>query len=299
MQRTSALALILYAKRTLVGLSFAQVTPSLGTAAMSRKRQHIDKWLRTASSTVDAGGEIVSRLTIRKDYSGKCLNPVYIEHRGAKAQKLYSEMHRPTNDNPTYTLELNARCRKCWPCRKAKSAFWRSRAIVELNAAKRSWFGTLTLREQERFLALSKARLRLAALGEDYDALPKERKFAELLKEIAPEVTKYWKRLRKNTSATFKYLLVAEPHKDGMVHFHFLLHEVEGSVSARDMKYTWRLGFVQCKIIPLGDPRSAFYVAKYIAKDVETRVKASLGYGESLPASSHSHIDQCDVKKSH
>ena len=164
------------------------------------------------------------------------------------------------------------------------------RAEQELRANEgRTWFVTLTLSPESHYRCLIQAKHRLGARGEDFDRLSDERQFKERVHEAGREITLWLKRLRKNSGAPLRYLLVAERHKSGLPHFHALLHEVDERqpLRAATLKSAWRLGFSQCKLVALQtDPRCAAYVAKYLSKDAAARVRASKGYGQAAPLTS-------------
>ena len=247
---------------------------------MARKVQHGDIWAATVSRALDAGGTVKSPLTVSWDASGKCLSPVFIEHRGAKARTVFQKTHMNSSDDPINVLEIKARCRKCYPCRQAKAAYWRHLAGNEIEWSERSWFGTLTINPHKRFEYVSLARLRLAETNVDFDALSQEERFRILVRIVQPDITKYWKRLRKNSGCRFKYLLVAEAHKDGFPHWHFLCHEYVGKLSGQAMREQWsKIGFAHAKIVDKAKGNVAFYVTKYITKALSTKVIASLSYG--------------------
>jgi len=96
---------------------------------------------------------------------------------------------------------------------------------------------------------------------------------------ISKELTKYFKRLRKK-GAQFRFVLVAEAHKDGYPHFHALLHEKGPMITKSTLQGEWPYGFTSAKLVK--DDRAALYVAKYLAKDARTRIRASLQYGQSV-----------------
>lgn len=102
--------------------------------------------------------------------------------------------------------------------------------------------------------------------------------FNKHVNAIGPEIGKFLKRVRKNTGAKLRYLLVAEPHKSGLPHFHMLIHQCDTHIPVRydDLKSQWRLGFSAWK---LTDYKSASYVCKYLSKSLRARVRASQAYG--------------------
>lgn len=107
-----------------------------------------------------------------------------------------------------------------------------------------------------------------------------ENQFRYLVKYLNQEIDRYLKRVRKS-GAPFRYLLVSEAHKDGFPHFHLLVHEAALPLTKRLLESNWRLGYSQFRLVNNSDPRSAFYVCKYLAKSAQTRVRASKGYGRA------------------
>lgn len=185
-------------------------------------------------------------------------------------------------------VQLITPCRKCPRCLRHRARLWTARAITETNTASRTWFGTLTLAPQALFEALTRARRAKGRKGEDYDTLPFEQRFQLLASSIAPDITKYLKRVRAQASAPMRYLLVTESHKSGVPHFHLLVHEVLAEYPIRHAVLTgqWPLGFTNFKLVKpeLRQDGSLYspapYVAKYLSKSSLARVRASLDYGK-------------------
>lgn len=178
------------------------------------------------------------------------------------------------------TVYVRVRCRKCPECLRHKRRLWTARAISEVRLSKRTWFGTLTVAPEYRFWAKAKAEKRTEQFRAERwsDLLPSERTKA-IAGQLQPEVTKWLKRLRKNTKARLRYLLVVEPHKDEYPHFHLLLHEQDQPVSKRALEASWNLGFSSWRLVPEGEVRQVGYVCKYLTKDAQTRLRASRQYG--------------------
>lgn len=190
---------------------------------------------------------------------------------------------RPGEAGKPLTVEMEVRCRRCDNCRRWTSWQWTKRALAEYSAAHRTWFGTLTLSPTAHTNALAKARRRLDAQGIDFDALPLVEQFALRHREICPEITRYLKRVRKESGARLRYLLVAEAHKSGLPHYHMLILEMTLSdqVRHRTLSDQWLLGFSNWKLA--NDRRAATYLCKYIAKSASARVRASIGFGNATP----------------
>lgn len=116
--------------------------------------------------------------------------------------------------------------------------------------------------------------------GIEFSELTQAQKFAELQRIAGKRITLWLKRVRKNSGAVIRYLLVAERHKTGLPHYHLLVHEMGGVVRHRHLADSWSYGFTNFKLVLGGRPAS--YVAKYLGKSHDARVRASLGYGQFL-----------------
>lgn len=148
---------------------------------------------------------------------------------------------------------------------------------METTRRARTWFGTLTMDPHWHSLALMRARSKHS----DWSRLEESRQFGALVREVSPELTKYLKRVRKQSGAPLRYILVSEKHSEqlaGLPHFHLLVHELDADTPVRKavLKDEWKLGFSRWK---LADRWTARYVCKYLAKEASTRVRASKDYG--------------------
>lgn len=182
---------------------------------------------------------------------------------------------------PPILLAGMGRCRKCDHCLKFRQRVWAKRAVHEFLAARRTWFGTLTLRPDEhaRLIAKSHNVYRRKSLSTDtVDCLGEGEVFARKVRSVAPELTKYLKRIRFESEAELRYFLVAEPHKSGLPHFHLLVHERNYKPITKEiLQSQWKLGFSFFKLCY--DEGGAKYVAKYLSKSAHARVRASKQYG--------------------
>lgn len=180
------------------------------------------------------------------------------------------------------TAVVSVRCRKCPECLNAKRRLWSARAFTEVERSVRTWFGTLTVAPEHRFRAqLLAERRSLTARREPLEALTELERFKAISACLVPEVTKWFKRVRKShADNSLRYLLVAEAHKDGFPHFHLLLHERGQPVTKRTLEAQWSIGHSHWRLVPAGNETQVRYVTKYIAKDFQTRVRASKSYGE-------------------
>lgn len=141
-----------------------------------------------------------------------------------------------------FTVEVEARCRKCFSCKRRRSMYWTARALSEWQRWPRTVFGTVTMSPEEHAMLDAKATLRLAKGRVGFADLSPRELFAERAKEFGAEVTKYLKRLRKGDPShdrpKLRYLLVAEVHDSDETavemrhrpHFHLLIHELEPGV---------------------------------------------------------------------
>lgn len=180
------------------------------------------------------------------------------------------------------TAWVRTRCRKCEECLKHRRRLWTARAMAETGNALRTWFGTMTVSPERRFQAMMLAERDLAnALNpRRLDQLSSIEQLRELTAHLAPEVTRFLKRVRQQSKASLRYLLVVEPHKDGFPHFHMVLHETSLTpVSKRTLEDQWRYGFSSWRLVPAGEMRQVIYVCKYLTKSAQTRVRASRHYG--------------------
>lgn len=206
----------------------------------------------------------------------RCSNPTILDMFGYPDQitvGLGLEQNWPTAQT------VAVRCRKCTECLRHRGRLWTARAIDETRVSTRTWFGTLTLAPDRQTWARYSALARIDARVSDNTP---ENVFKESVKVIAPEITRFLKRVRKVTP--FRYLLVTEQHKSGMPHFHLLVHEYAGAITKKTLEEKWRFGFSHWRLVPPGDEKKCGYVAKYLAKSALTRVRASADYGRGALA---------------
>jgi len=184
------------------------------------------------------------------------------------------------------SVTLAVRCRKCARCLAAKSKLWTARAFTELNQSRRSWFITLTIGPDRRFWAKAAAEsLVVRRWCERWADISEAQRFKAIERQLAPEVTRWLKRVRKNSNASLRYLLVSEAHKDGFPHYHLILHEQSGSVTKRILQDAWKWGFSRVNLVePDTKGKAAWYVCKYLTKSTLARVRASRTYGQCTNA---------------
>ena len=226
------------------------------------------------------------------DFAGKCENPVFVELAGrpeteTRETRIDSGIKSGKPTEVPLWLDVQARCRKCRPCLRARRALWASRAVAELRRAPRTWFVTLTCSPREHYEMLEHARKRAAQRGRDFDALSSHERFLMRAAIIGRNLTLFLKRLRKNTKGTMRCYWTIEPHKSGLPHLHGFIHDLslEYPIKEKAIKSAWPYGFTKVKLVEDSadaSSKSAWYVSKYLAKEMSTRVRASLHYGEGI-----------------
>lgn len=236
--------------------------------------------------------------TVEWDVAGNCLSPITVElHGRPRAPQGQKHMVLSRDGKPNFVV-MEVACRKCANCLRRRGYMWSMRARAEWGQSPRTWLATLTLNPTSVTVLLSRARVRLARGGVDYDRLAGPDQFLELEKEGFRELQKWLKRLRKNTGKRIRYLAITERHVSGMPHWHVLLHESADRLSYdRELKGSWQLGFDSYKLVR--DRRAAAYVTKYLSKAVEARVRASSRYGGALAPSlpAYPECEQREVVK--
>lgn len=167
--------------------------------------------------------------------------------------------------NSIRRIYLDTPCRKCPTCCLNRSRFWAKRAHYEVMRSQRTWMVTLTIAPEARFI------FSLRAKTTDY---------RKSYNEISKEVTLMFKRMRK-AGHKFRYICVAEAHKDGYPHIHLLIHEGLKPIPKREIQKQWSFGFTTVKLVE-NSRGAAKYVSKYLAKDMAARVRASQHYGHEV-----------------
>lgn len=172
-------------------------------------------------------------------------------------------------------------CRHCGRCLRKRAAEWAARAKIEMGRSARTWFATYTLNPDMQYAAMCSAMAQCTLQGLRWEHCDEDTRFKLRVRAIGPELTKYWKRVRKNSGAPFRYCVVAESHTSGLPHFHALIHEVDCDLPVRHATLSgeWHLGFSRIKLAK--DNRASNYVTKYLSKAARARVRASKGYGRT------------------
>lgn len=247
---------------------------------MSQRLRHADYVRALMAHALAHGATRVHLNRVRWNMSENCEDPhtTYVIGRPGKdtGDKWGYITVTRTSAQPG-TVELVTRCRKCAPCRKARSNLWRYRIKAETLSASRTWMGTLTLGPQHQFQMRSRARKK----REDFDGLDEITQFKLVADQIRKEITLFLKRVRNNSNGVrFRYVVVCERHKSGLPHFHVLVHEpnLNGQIKWSTLTAAWRLGFSKFKLVDHID--GATYVAKYLQEDASSRVMASQKYGQ-------------------
>lgn len=222
-----------------------------------------------ARNALQAGGELITAGRVRWDTSRDCENPQTVVREGRPFR------HKP-GPSRILVLENTVPCRKCGPCLARRARIWTRRAMAEVAASTRTWFATLTLSPQEQMTNVMRARQQ----NPGYAELSEIGKFKAQVAAFGPTVQRYLKRVRKQSGARFRYMIVAERHKSGLPHFHMLLHEVSMDQPVRKeiLRSQWVHGFSRWK---LADKFSARYACKYLSKEASARVRASRFYGNA------------------
>lgn len=179
--------------------------------------------------------------------------------------------------------ETHAPCRECENCLRRRQQHWSLRAQAEWRNSIRTWFGTLTLSPDAHYRTkLMWATGYGATNGVDFETLDPEAQFSARHSVISKEITDFVKRVRKNSEAELRFLCVTEAHKNGLPHYHMLVHEAVPTQPVRKLvlEQAWRLGFSQWRLVT--DAKAASYVTKYLGKSRMARVRASLDYGNHV-----------------
>lgn len=162
-------------------------------------------------------------------------------------------------------------------CLRQRAKLWRERAEVECRKASRTWFGTLSLRPDEHYRALLCARVGTGSTAAE--------EFAARNRMIQKWITLWVKRVRAESGARIRILVVCEAHKSGLPHYHALIHECSPSerVRERTLRGQWPHGFSMFKLVNPAKGSAVGYVCKYLSKSNLARVRASVRYGELRP----------------
>jgi hypothetical protein len=112
--------------------------------------------------------------------------------------------------------------------------------------------------------------------------------YQQICTQVRPELQRFLKRIRKNSGAKVRYMIVAEPHNSeetaperrGLPHWHLFVHETSGSVTKRQLSSAWRYGFSHFRLVDHEDYLVPWYICKYLTKgDTYSRILNSKQYG--------------------
>lgn len=255
----------------------SQVTPQ-------RKRLvHIDRLRSLVATALSRGGVRVSQFRTRWDIAGPCERPYVTEiyaRPSAPGLNVRSFVTVKRGSEHPLVLELHTPCRGCEKCNRKRQNLWTARISAETRASTRTWVGTLTLRPEAYYRALVECRHKEGLQGVDFDALPERERLALIHANVAREVTKMLKRIRKGHKAPLRHFVALELHKSGVPHYHLLIHENSAEVPLRHRAIAeqWPLGFSKWKLADT--VAGATYVSKYLSKSLLARVRASKAYGQ-------------------
>lgn len=237
------------------------------------RKHHAD----VARLIIKSGQPLIPRqMAYRWDLSRGCSCPKEVTYVGRPADGQNKRVTIGPGTAHTLELTVETPCRRCDTCQARRAKHWSARAYTECMEATRTWFGTLTVRPDEHFLASVRATAEARRRGWKWEEMTDEQQFLLLHDQHSREITLYFKRLRKQTGVQVRYIAVVERHESGLPHYHLLIHEQGAQVTYRQLSTNWRLGFTQFKI---ADVRASRYVAKYLSKAAGARVRASLRYG--------------------
>lgn len=224
------------------------------------------------------GAKPVSFGHVEWNIAGNCTDPVYLDlHAQPPSESGTIKVDRTTRT--PLRVELWTRCRKCDACLAVRRRLWTVKATTECRQSIRTWFGTLTIAPEHQHAAYATACREYASSG-DFDGLDYKAQFARRVSVLNREVTRYVKRVRKQSKALLRILFVAEHHKSGLPHFHALIHEHDlHGVTEEILRHQWKLGFTKWRLIE--GAHEAAYVCKYASKSGASRIRASLHYGQT------------------
>jgi hypothetical protein len=250
--------------------------------------------LGLARHAIDQGAQVTSKGVVTWDVSGRCADPAVVSYRTHQNLRVVGGRAPP---HQHVAVDITVRCRRCDACLRQRAWSWTQRARLELAQSSRTWFVTLTYRHEEHVFREYRAQLNAKRHGRPWNSLVvpksgeppevyqwrlKREQFGALHRECSDDLTKWLKRVRKESGAKLRYCLVAEAHKSGYPHYHALVHEggIDEVVRKRTLQEQWLVGYSHCKLIDPLDDQYARYVCKYLSKAAEARVRASVGYGK-------------------
>lgn len=244
------------------------------------RQLHHDRMVNLVTRALASNGIRVSTGTIEWPIHGDCHNPWRTSVYGRPKVEGQREVVVTRSSKIPLEVIITTRCRKCEPCKKARAAEWRYRVLAETRSAARTWFGTLTMDPQYQYKMLVEARKYARERSVPWGDLSYDEQFKRVADASLKEVTRYVKRIRKNSGVPLRVFTVTEKHKSGKPHFHMLVHETAlYPVTHRILSSAWTVGFEKWRLVPFDSPKDATYLCKYLTKSNETRIRASFQYG--------------------
>lgn len=230
------------------------------------------------------GGTREGLTRITWNVEGDCSDAVSREFHGRPASPGDGrEIVIAPGTNIPLTVTVEVRCRKCPHCLRYRTRVWAARAMYEYRASVRTWLGTFTFRPEEHDRILNLERHQYAQNNQDFDLLTEDQQFQSRHRRCSKFLTLWAKRVRKNSAARLRYLLVLESHKSGLPHYHALVHEPENKgVTKRVLEAAWPHGFTNFRLIEDGERWGPTYACKYLNKSARARVRASQRYGGTV-----------------
>lgn len=239
---------------------------------------------RLADRALKAGGHFEgSSKCVFLDRHGNCRSPVLLYNRvvdprdecewGTAVSGMGGE-YRKIVEHQTTDVAMRVRCRKCPECSKSAAEDWARRATIEFEQWPRTWFGTLTYDPVQMQNDLEWSHDPVMGLPES----DRERRRVEGI-VLSCEAQKFWKRLRA-AGHRLRYLQTTEQHKSGALHYHLMIH-CEHTLTKRTLEAQWVSGLSHFRLARTH--HACWYVAKYIGKGLDYRVRASKRYGLPNP----------------
>lgn len=217
---------------------------------------------------------------LRRSLAQGCeLAPIMVVKGYRKCLKPFVRRFKNTEKGFVQLIKLECPCRQCSNCLRLRQYLWRRRARVELQRHAKAWFVTLTYKPLERLRILYEAQSDAnKGCSPDkkhlYDDL-----WRFLVASSGRDVAKFLKRVRKSQEK-IRILFVAEKHKDGFPHWHGLIFGE--NITKDQIERYWDNGFTKVKLVR--DVNAIDYVTKYISKERDSRIRASLHFGRPLDA---------------
>lgn len=260
-----------------------------------------------AAKALGVGATRLTEAHVEWDISGECEHPLRFETFARPAQRGFVDTSgRPVarsvgkallkagftphhlvdgfewerGENHPLWVSLIVRCRRCEWCLRRRAILWANKARNEIASASRTWFATFTATPDQHFVWECAARMTQHEDDHPFEALSENEQFRRRCAAAGADITRYVKRVRKQSGAPLRYLFVAEKHQSGLPHWHALFHEVDPAKPIRKavLKEQWPYGFTRFKLAE--NQGTAWYLCKYLSKDVATRVRSSLHYGQ-------------------